>query len=107
MVSIQFSLTSLIKLREIPKHQLDNWNPQWSSVDFLIYDSDIGVPIVGVDFHGKKYHSSSGAQMRDKFKAELFRKINVPYIIFGKDNASEALELFEKIIRKYRDNVYG
>lgn len=107
LVAIQFSLTSLIKLKEIPKEFLEDWNPQWSSVDFLVYDSELGVPILVVEFHGRKYHSSNSAMMRDDFKRVLFERARISYVMFHKGETTELWKFLHTIMEKYREKVYG
>lgn len=106
LISIQFSLLSLFPFEEIPKEQLKHWNPQWSSVDFVVYDSEIGVPIVGIEYFGKDSHSSNSAHMRDDFKKDLFEQAEIPLIIFTKYNYTKLIKVFDKIILKYRGKAW-
>jgi len=105
--SLNFSLTSLFDLDEIPKKYKDNWNLQWSSFDVVVFDLTVGNPIVVIEFRGRRYHSSNNAILRDKFKENLCRHYKINFVAVSCKKASYGLNVVEKILRKYRDRTYG
>ena len=106
LISIQFSLLSLFPFEEIPKEQIKHWNPHWSSVDFVVYDSEIGVPIAGIEFFGKNFHFSNNTHMRDDFKKDLFKQAEIPLIIYTKTNHYKSDKMFDEVILKYRGKAW-
>ena len=105
--SLNFSLTSLFDLDEIPKRHRDNWNLQWSSFDVVVFDLIVGNPIVVIELRGRKYHSSNNAISRDKFKENLCKHYKINFVAVSCKKASYGLDVVEKILKKYRERNYG
>ncbi len=64
-------------------------------VDFLVYNRADKSPVMGIEVNGHTFHSTTVQQLRDAKKAAIFKKSEIPLVVFETTGSNE-----EEILRK-------